>query len=141
MENVLYAIKYAFSLLGAILGALLGGLDGFLMALLILQLLDFISGIIAGLVTKTLSSKVSFKGIAKKVLMLVLVAVGYLIDSHILHDTTAVVRNAIIFYYCASEGLSIIENCGRIGLPIPKVLKDALEQLKEQADNGTKPNN
>ncbi|HHL0493047.1 TPA: holin family protein, partial [Streptococcus agalactiae] len=66
----------------------------------------------------------------KKIVLLFLVAVGQIIDEHVLKQG-GVVRTAIIFYYLSNEGLSIIENAARIGLPVPEKLKDVLKQLKQ----------
>lgn len=72
-------------------------------------------------------------GICKKVLIFLLVAVGYIIDSKIIGQG-GVIRTAIIFFYISNEGISIIENAGLIGLPIPQKLKDVLEQIKDKGD-------
>ena len=123
------AIKSAFALLGGLLGTLFGGLDGFLITLLVFMLLDYISGVILAIVQKKLSSKIGFKGILKKVMILILVAVGTILDKNILVDG-AFIRTLIIFFYIANEGISLVENAALLGLPIPEQLKEVLEQLR-----------
>ena len=72
-----------------------------------------------------------FRGIFKKVVIFCLVAVGHVIDTHVIQNGS-VLRTAVIFFYLSNEGISILENAGRIGLPVPEGLKGVLEQLKEE---------
>ena len=80
---------------------------------------------------KELSSEVGFKGIAKKVCIFVLVGIANIVDTQVIHDG-AVIRTAVIFFYLANEGLSILENSAIIGLPVPDKLKAMLLQLAEE---------
>ena len=89
---------------------------------------DYITGVMCAIVEKKLSSEIGFKGIFKKVLIFILVGVGHLIDTNLIGDGS-VLRTAIIFFYCSNEGVSMLENAGRLGLPIPEKLKDILVQL------------
>lgn len=115
-------------------GFLWGRADGLLYALIAFMTIDYITGVIVACVGHRLSSEVGFKGIAKKVLILLLVAVGHLLDVHILGGG-AVCRSAVIGFYIANEGVSILENCGAIGIPLPKKLLDVLKQLKDKEEN------
>ena len=81
-----------------------------------------------------LSSEVGFKGIFKKVIIFSLVAVGHIVDTHIIGEGS-VLRTAVIFFYLSNEGISILENAARTGLPIPGKLKAVLEQLREEKEN------
>ena len=83
---------------------------------------------------KQLSSEVGFKGIAKKVAIFLLVGVANIVDVNVLQNGSAL-RTAVIFFYLSNEGLSILENAGNIGLPIPEKLKDMLAQLKDKEDD------
>lgn len=123
------AIQTAFAALGGWLGWLLGGWDGFLYALVAFVVLDYLTGLMAAAVEKKLSSEVGFRGIFKKILIFMLVGVGHIIDRQIIGDGS-VLRTAVIFFYISNEGISVVENAGRIGLPIPQKLKAVLEQLK-----------
>jgi toxin secretion/phage lysis holin len=126
-------IQTAFTALGGWLGWFLGGLDGFLYALVAFVVIDYITGLMASATEKKLSSEVGFRGILKKVLIFMLVGVGHILDAYIIGDGS-VLRTAVIFFYISNEGISILENAGRIGLPIPEKLKDILEQLKTRED-------
>ena len=114
---------------GTILYFLFGEFDIALQCLLVFIALDYISGIIKAYTNKELSSKIGFRGILKKVGILIIVAVGVLVD-RITGDSGAV-RSLVIYYFVANEGLSIIENLSQTGLPIPKSIKNALKILKK----------
>jgi len=126
-------IKYIAGAIGALLGCLFGSLDGLIVALILIVVCDYITGIMVGVSTKQLSSEIGFKGICKKVIIFMLVAVGHIIDTKIL-QTGALLRTAVIMFYIANEGISILENAGNLGLPIPKKLKDVLEQIKTEEE-------
>ena len=125
MKEIWSWIQTAFTVLGGLLGWFLGGFDGFLYALVALMVADYITGVMCAIVEKKLSSEIGFKGIFKKVLIFILVGVGHLIDTNLIGDGS-VLRTAIIFFYCSNEGVSMLENAGRLGLPIPEKLKDIL---------------
>jgi toxin secretion/phage lysis holin len=128
MKEIWSWIQTAFTVLGGLLGWFLGGFDGFLYALVALMVADYITGVMCAIVEKKLSSEIGFKGIFKKVLIFILVGIGHLIDTNLIGDGS-VLRTAIIFFYCSNEGVSMLENAGRLGLPIPEKLKDILVQL------------
>jgi len=131
MNNIVNWIKMIFTAIGGYLGFFLGGWDGFLYALTAFVVLDYITGIMVAIVQKKLSSAVGFQGIFRKVVIFILVGVGYIIDSQIIGESGAI-RTAVIFFYVSNEGISIIENASLLGLPIPDKLKEVLVQLKEQ---------
>lgn len=116
-----------------ILGKALGGWDAWAKTILAMIILDYITGFLAAAVNKKLSSSTGSKGVAKKILILCLVAVAYLLDN--LWGMNGILRFAVIGFYIAQEGLSIVENCGSAGLPIPAKLKELLEQLRDQCDD------
>ena len=119
--------------IGGWLGWLLGGYDGFLYALITFVVLDYLLGVMCGIVEKHLSSDVGARGIFKKVVIFTLVGVAHIIDQNIIGDG-GVLRTAVIFFYLSNEGISIIENATRLGLPVPEKLRDVLEQLKDGGD-------
>lgn len=131
MKNFIEAAQYAFAALGGALGAVMGGFDGFLYALVVFVVVDYITGLMAAAVEKKLSSEVGFKGIFRKVVIFCLVAVGHIVDTHVIREGS-VLRTAVIFFYLSNEGISILENAARTGLPIPEKLKSVLEQLREE---------
>lgn len=111
---------------------LLGGWDVALQCLLIAIALDYISGLMKGYTLRVLSSKIGIRGLIKKVGLLVIVMVGVLVDK--VTGNTGAVRTLVIYYFVANEGLSILENLGQAGVPIPQVIKKALKALKNTED-------
>ena len=109
---------------------LLGGLDVALTCLLIAIVLDYVSGIIKAFVTKNLSSKIGVKGIIKKVSILLVVMLAVLIDR--VTGETGAIRTLVIYYFVANEGLSVLENLGQAGVPIPQSIKKALKVMKKE---------
>ena len=131
MKNFIEAAQYAFAALGGALGAVLGGWDGFLYGLIVFVAVDYLTGLMAAAVEKKLSSEVGFHGIIKKVVIFSLVAVGHIIDAYVIQNGS-VLRTAVIFFYLSNEGISILENASRIGIPVPEKLKAVLEQLQKK---------
>ena len=121
-------IQIAATALGGWLGYYLGGLDGLLIALLVFMVLDYLTGMMCAVVDRKLSSAVGFRGIFKKVLILLLVGVANIVDVHVVGSGSAL-RGAVVCFYLANEGLSLLENTAHIGLPVPEPLKNALAQL------------
>lgn len=117
--------------IGGWLGYFLGGFDGFLYALVAFVVIDYVTGVMVAILEKKLSSGIGFRGIFKKVLIFSLVAIGHIIDERLIGDGS-VIRTAVIFFYISNEGISIIENANKIGLPIPEKLKDILVQLHDK---------
>lgn len=95
------------------------------------MVLDYVTGLISAYISKEISSSTGFRGIAKKVFILVLVAVGHVLDSRVIEGGT-VCRSAVIGFYISNEGISILENSGKIGLPLPEKLLNVLKQLKNK---------
>jgi len=133
MKEFITWMQCAFAAIGGFVGWFLGGFDGFLYALLVFVIIDYLTGIMLAVIQKKLSSEVGFKGIFKKVLIFCLVAIGHIIDTHLLKQGS-IIRTAVIFFYLSNEGISILENAALIGLPVPQKLKDILEQLKNKKE-------
>jgi len=133
MKEFWSLIQLGFAAVGGWLGYFLGGCDGLLYALLAFVVLDYLTGIMCAIADKKLSSNVSFRGLAKKVLIFVMVGVGHLLDTQIL-GATGVLRTAIIFFYMSNEGLSLVENAAYLGLPVPEKLKLVLQQLHDRSE-------
>ena len=115
--------------LGAILGGFVGGQDPLVLALVIFVSVDYITGVLCGIAEKKLSSETGFRGICQKVFIFLLVGVANALDTHIIGS---VLRSAVICFYISNEGISILENAARIGLPVPEQLRALLEQLKKK---------
>jgi toxin secretion/phage lysis holin len=125
-------IVLALSILGSFTSFLFGGWDSLVVILVCLVMIDYITGVIASALEGKLSSQVGFRGIAKKVLIFIMVAVSHLLDvvigwdNHLLRDMT-------IFFYLVNEFISIVENTSRTGIPIPEFLIKAIEMLKNRS--------
>mgnify|MGYP000991515622 FL=1 len=137
MKDFWYSIQAVFMAIGGWLGWYLGGCDGLLYALLGFVVMDYITGVMCAIADKKLSSEVGFKGLCRKVLIFILVGAANIIDVQII-GTGSVLRTAVIFFYISNEGLSLIENAGHLGLPIPEKLKAVLEQLHDRAEKEDK---
>lgn len=129
MENI---IKIIVGLFGASVSFLFGGWSLLLQVLVIFIAVDYALGVLVAASYGELSSKIGFKGIAKKVIILALVAVAYAVDT-IMGDGTFI-RDAVIFFYLANELLSILETVGKTNLPVPDVLKRAVETLNNKGE-------
>lgn len=110
---------------------LLGGFDVALTCLLIAIVLDYVSGLMKAYITKNLSSKIGVKGILKKVCILLVIMLAVLIDR--VTGETGAIRTLVIYYFVANEGLSVLENLGQAGVPIPQSIKKALKVLKKES--------
>ena len=113
-----------------ILGWFFGGLDGFLKVLIACTMVDYITGICRAGSEGKISSAIAFKGIARKIVMFFLVGIAHIIDKHMLNDNQAL-KVAVCLFYIGNEGISIIENAEKLGVPIPKAFKDKFSVLKE----------
>lgn len=138
MNDLIEGIRIAIVTIGGFIGGIMGGFDGLIYSLLAFVLIDYLTGVMASIVERQLSSEIGFKGIFKKVSIFMLVAVGHIIDSKLLGTGTAL-RTAIILFYSSNEGISILENATRMGLPIPKKIKSVLEQLKKDSEEDEHP--
>ncbi len=141
MENaakVPTIIKVLSSVLGAVAGFLWGEMDGLMIALIAFIVLDYVSGVLVGASKRKLNSQTSFRGLCKKAMILLIVAVAHIVDTQILGGTASVFRSATCGLYIASEGLSIMENAGKLGVPLPKKLKEVLEQLHDKSEEDGK---
>lgn len=136
-KTTYYGFLAAASAAGAVIAQYLGGWDTALQTLCIVMAIDYITGIICALVwhqsPKTadgaFESKASIKGLFRKMGILLAVLLGAQLD---LLTGTQMVRNCVIMFFVANDGLSIVENLGIMGLPLPTGLKNAFEALKDK---------
>ena len=136
MKEFWNAIQFMFAAIGGWLGYFLGGCDGLLYALIAFVTIDYLTGVMCAINDKTLSSEVGFKGICRKVLIFLMVGIVNILDVHVI-GTGSVLRTAAIFFYISNEGISLLENASHLGLPVPKKVKDVLEQLHDRAEDKT----
>ena len=137
MKEFWNTIQLIFTAVGGWLGYFLGGCDGLLYALIAFVVIDYITGVMCAIIDRKLSSAVGFKGIFRKVLIFLLVGIANIIDVQVI-GTGAVLRTAVIFFYISNEGVSLLENAGHLGLPIPEKIKTVLEQLHDRSESEDK---
>ncbi|HBJ2610203.1 hypothetical protein AL714_14020 [Clostridium botulinum] len=109
---------------------LFGTWDTALVVLICFMVLDYCTGLLRGAVNKELSSDVGLKRIARKAVIFIVLIVAVLLD-RLLNTGNWVFRSLVAYFYIANEGISLLENCTQLGVPIPDKLKDMLIQLKE----------
>ncbi|EOO34102.1 toxin secretion/phage lysis holin [Bacillus cereus VD133] len=127
MDRIDVLIKTFIAAFGGFCGYFLGGWDATLKILVMMAIVDYVTGVIAAGYNGELKSKVGFKGIAKKVVLFLLVGVAAQLDTAI--GTNSAIREATIFFFMGNELLSILENAGRMGIPLPQPLTSAVEIL------------
>ena len=131
MKNI---INFITSTLLTTVVYFLGGLDIALTTLLIFIVLDYITGVCKAIIKKKVNSVIGLKGIVKKVGYLIIVALSVRLD--IITGGTGALRTLVIYFFVANEGISILENWGTMGLPLPEKIMETLEQIKKE--NGGK---
>ncbi|EOO29042.1 toxin secretion/phage lysis holin [Bacillus cereus VD133] len=127
MDRIDVLMKVFIATFGGFCGYFLGGWDATLKILVTMAVIDYLTGIIAAGYNGELKSKVGFKGITKKVVLFLLVGVAAQLDAAI--GSNSAIREATIFFFMGNELLSILENAGRMGIPIPQPLMNAVEIL------------
>lgn len=115
-------IQFIVMSAGAFIGFFVGGFDSFLRVLLAFVILDYFTALALAAKEKRFSSDIGFWGICKKILIFAVVALAHLIESEII-NTGDMLRSAVVFFYLANEGLSVIENCAALGLLIPERMR------------------
>lgn len=130
-------LKTMVATIGTGLTWLLGAWDTPLGILVLFITLDYATGVIRGYVNKELSSDVGLKGIARKAVIFIVLIVAVSLD-RLMNTGSWVFRTLVCYFYIANEGLSLIENCGALGLPIPPKIREALAQLKDGEKKGIK---
>jgi len=109
---------------------LLGTWDTALLVLILFMVLDYGTGLLRAWINKEVSSDVGLMGIARKAVIFIVLIVAVMLD-RLLNTGTWVFRTLVCYFYIANEGISLLENCAGLGLPIPEKIKDALAQLKD----------
>lgn len=112
---------------------LFGSFDLALQVLVIFMILDYLTGVLYAFLTNQLNSEVGFKGLVKKLMILVVLIIAVMLD-RILGVNGCPFRTLVAYFYIANEGISLLENVGNIGIPIPNKMRQALEQLNKDDD-------
>lgn len=123
--------------MGVVAEVLFGTWSDALMALVVAMLIDYVSGVIAAYINPALSlnSQRGFRGILKKIMILLLVSLGHVLDTAMHQQIICI---AVTYFFLGNEGLSIVENAAKAGVPIPAKLRDRLEQLAEEKEGRDK---
>ena len=137
MKNILSTY---IGILGSIIASLLGGWDMALQTLIIFMIIDYVTGLmVAGIFNKStktkhgaLESVAGWKGLCRKGVALLIVLIACRLD---LLTGANLIRDAVVIAYCTNEAISIIENAGLMGVPIPTKLTKAIEALKSKEDD------
>ena len=133
MKTIAQSLPTIAAVGGSLLGFLLGGFDGYLYSLLGFVVIDYLTGLALAAARRQVSSQIGFTGILKKMLIFVIVAMGHLLDQNLLGGS-ATLRTAMIFFYLTNEAISITENLGALGFPLPPKLKQVLTQLSAESE-------
>jgi toxin secretion/phage lysis holin len=135
--NTKVSLSSAVAGLGTAITAWLGGWDAALQALVLFMVLDYITGLLAAVWHRRVDSEVMFRGGIRKAIILVVVAIGVMLDK-VAGNPVPLFRTMIVYYYVAREGLSVIENIGLLGVPLPQFLIRTLAQLQppDEEDKG-----
>ena len=131
--DILKHIQTALVVVGAALGYFVAGLDGFMIVLIVFMVIDYITGVMCAIHDKSVSSKAGFTGICKKILILVMIGMANLLDTYVI-QTGSMLRTVSLFFYISNEGISVLENMCRLGLRVPKKVRDVLEQLHDKSE-------
>ena len=130
MDNLLNYLKGVVAIVGTALTWLFGAWDTALMVLVCFMVLDYCTGVVRAFINKEVSSDIGLKGIARKTVILIVLIVAVLLD-RLLNTGTWVFRTIVCYFYIANEGISLLENCAGLGLPVPESIQNALVQLKD----------
>lgn len=129
LDNIIRILKVVFAAVGGFFSYVFGGFDSLLIALLSLMILDYISGIVKAIYNKNLNSTIGFRGLLKKVMILLVVVLVSVLQKAI--SGVVPLRDIVLMFYIANEGISIIENLGAV-IPIPEKVRQFFEQLQNK---------
>lgn len=133
MEKYFNSISMFVGLAGGIVAGLLGGIDTIMHALIFLMIVDYITGLAKGAKNKELNSEIGFVGLLKKAMILVVVMVA--VELERMTSNAMPIREIVIMFYVANEGISLLENISEF-LPLPEKLKDYFTQIRDTGESG-----
>lgn len=140
VSGVKVAICGGIGVVGSVIAEVFGGWDAAMITLVTLMIIDYIMGVLVAAVwhnspkseTGTLESRAGWKGLCRKGVVLLIVLIAARLD--ILLGTSNIVRNAAIIGYSANELISVVENAGLMGVPIPSIIQKAIDVLQKKAE-------
>lgn len=136
MKEILCTI---IGFIGSVIASFFGGWDAGIATLLIFMVLDYVSGLIVAAVFKnspktdtgSLESKAGWKGLCRKCMTLIFVLVAYRLDLVI---GTNYIRDTVIIAFIANETISLVENAGLMGIPLPEIINKAIDILQKKSE-------
>lgn len=142
ISGVKVAILGGIGVVGSVIAEVFGGWDAAMITLVTLMIIDYIMGVLVAAVwhkspkseSGTLESRAGWKGLCRKGVILLIVLIAARLD--ILLGTSNIVRNAAIIGYSANELISVVENAGLMGVPIPSIIQKAIDVLQKKAEGG-----
>ena len=137
MDRFTEFMKLIFGGIVTAVSGFLGGMDGIMYALILFISADYITGVAVAVKQKKLSSEVGFWGLVRKGCILLLIGIAHYIDKCVLCNGD-VTRTVTAMYYIGNEGISVLENCTSLGLPLPPKLIDVLEQIRSSGKGDVK---
>ncbi len=132
MEKLFNVISIFFGIAGGAVASIFGKWDTVLAALIVIMALDYVTGVIKAVYTKTVSSEIGYKGILKKITVLVVVALANIMQ--VLTGGAVAIRETVLMFYIANEGISILENIASVSTKMPDSVKNILLQLRDKND-------
>lgn len=129
------ALAGVFATAGVMLSEWLGGWDKSLELLLTLILIDYVTGVLGAIKHKKLNSDIMYWGGVRKSVVLLVIGLAVLLDD-LIGSGTPVFRTAAVYFYAGREGLSVVENLGLLGVPLPPKIKEMLTQLQGDDTDG-----
>lgn len=140
VSGVKVAICGGIGVIGSVMAEVFGGRDAAMITLVTLMIIDYIMGVLVAAVwhnspkseSGTLESRAGWKGLCRKGVILLIVLIAARLD--ILLGTSNIVRNAAIIGYSANELISVVENAGLMGVPIPSIIQKAIDVLQKKAE-------
>lgn len=116
-----------------VLSGLFGGVDQLFITLVYMIVIDILLGLIYSFKESVFKSRIMYEGIIRKVVMFIMIALAVRID---ITTNQHVIRDTVVMFYIANEGLSIVENCILLGVPFPDFIKKLFAEWKEKTNNG-----
>lgn len=127
-------VSIAIGIIGGFFASILGGWDLLLKVFIGAVIADYMTGVLSAIYNHKLSSEIGFKGIVKKVMMIIVVSFASSLQTIL----ELPLREIVLMFFIANEGISLLENCSNVGLPLPERFKDALIQLRNGGDKDMK---
>ena len=128
-----FSLSTVIATIGTIVSAYLGGWDAALNVLVVLMVIDYVTGFLGAIKNKKVSSEIMFWGGLRKGIILAVVAVAVLLDQMV-GNASPILRTLAIYFYVAREGISVTENLGILGVPLPPGISRVLTQLQEKGE-------